>query len=156
MNVNSTAGTGVDAMAEQLMQVFDRNKDGQLTTEEFTAVLGDILGNRAGAADTTAAGSTRRTDHLAGFSPAKFDTSQSIKYKFARAAMEFDLASVKDKPSAEALLNEMKPAMAREGLDVIEVSKDKIRVMYEGNPIWVDVIQGSSSGSPMFQWLPVE
>jgi hypothetical protein len=82
--------------------------------------------------------------------------SQSIKYKFARAAMEFDVSSVKDKAGAEALLNQMKPAMQREGLDVLDISKDKIQVMYEGQPLWVDVIQGASSGSALFQWLPLE
>ena len=44
--VNPT-GQGVGAMAQQLMQVFDRNRDGQLTTTEFTAVLGDLLKHRS-------------------------------------------------------------------------------------------------------------
>lgn len=159
--VNPTAqGTG--AMAQQLMQVFDRNKDGQLTTTEFTAVLGELLRNRSISSTTesatiAAAGSApRRTDQLAGFNPAKFEMSQSIKYKFARAAMEFDVSSVKDKAGAEALLNQMKPTMQREGLEVLDISKDKIQVMYEGQPLWVDVIQGASSGSALFQWLPLE
>jgi hypothetical protein len=162
--VNPT-GQGVGAMAQQLMQVFDRNRDGQLTSTEFTAVLGDLLKHRsisstsidAAAANPGAAGSTsRRTDQLAGFNPAKFDTSQSIKYRFARAAMQFDVSSVKDKAGAEALLNQMRPAMQREGLEVLDVSKDKIQVMYEGQPLWVDVIQGASSGAALFQWMPLE
>jgi hypothetical protein len=156
--VNPT-GQGVGAMAQQLMQVFDRNRDGQLTTTEFTSVLSDLLATRtiSSGLTTAAAGSggARRTDQLAGFNPAKFDTSQSIKYKFARAAMQFDVSTVKDKASAESLLNQMRPAMEREGLQVLAVSKDKIQVTYEGQPLWVDVIQGSSSGSPLFQWMPL-
>jgi hypothetical protein len=159
--VNPT-GQGVGAMAQQLMQVFDRNKDGQLTTTEFTSVLGELLSSRsiaapAAATTTAATGATpRRTDQLTGFNPAKFEASQSIKYKFARAAMQFDVSGVKDKSRAEALLQQMKPAMQREGLDVLDISKDKIQVVYEGQPLWIDVIQGSTSGSPLFQWLPLD
>ena len=155
--VNGTSGSGIGAVADQIMQVFDRNKDGQLTTEEFTAVLNNMLGSTA--AGTSGAGAasagTRRTDQLTGFSDAKLDASQSIKYRFARAAMQFDVSAVHDKAGAESLLNQMRPAMAAEGLDVLDVKGDKIQVNYEGSPLWIDVIQGAASGSPMFQWLPL-
>lgn len=154
--VNGTSGTGMNAVADQLMKVFDRDRDGRLTTEEFTAVLNNMLGSAtAGSSGAgAAAGGTRRTDHMTGFSDAKLDASDSIKYRFARAAMQFDLGSVHDKAGAEALLNQMRPAMASQGLDVLEVKGDRIRVDYNGSPLWVDVIRGATSGSPMFQWLP--
>ena len=147
-------------MAQQLMLVFGRNRDGQLTTTEFTSLLSEPLSNRTLSSEATAtaadgSGATRRTDHLSGFTPAKFEASQSIEYKFARAAMQFDVSTVKDKAGAESLLNQMRPAMAREGLQVLDISKDKIRIIYEGQSLWVDVIQGSSSGTPMFQWMPI-
>lgn len=158
-SINSANPAAVNAMAQQLMLVFDRNRDGQLTATEFTSVLNSLLSNRTISTEATAAaagsGATRRTDQLAGFNPAKFDTSQSIKYKFARAAMQFDVSAVKDKAGAEALLNQMRPAMEREGLQVLDISKDKIQVTYEGQPLWVDVIQGSTSGAPLFQWMPL-
>lgn len=154
-NVGSTGSTGVSAMAQQLMQVFDRNKDGQLTIPEFTSVLSDLMARRTLSA--AAGGSaTSRTDQLTGFDPAKLDTGQSVKYQFARAAMQFDVSTVKDKASAEALLNQMRPAMQSEGLEVLDISKDRIQVMFEQQPLWIDVIQGANSGSPLFQWLPAE
>lgn len=157
-SVNATSGTGIDAIAQQLMKAFDRNQDGQLTTAEFTAVLNGMLGNlpstTSAAASSSPAATGGTTHQLAGFNLSKLDTSQSIKYKFGRAAMGFSVDSVKDKASAEALLNQMKPAMEREGLEVLEISKDKIRVNYEGQPLWVDVIQGASTGATAFQWLP--
>jgi hypothetical protein len=157
---NTTGVTGLNALAQQLVRTFDRNKDGQLSTEEFTSVLSDFVQRLAtadtpnNAASSANSSTTRHTDHLSGFVPEKLESSQSIKYKFGRAAMEFDLSSVKDKASAEALLNEMKPAMEREGLEVLEIKNDKIRVRYEGQPLWVDVIRGASSGNTAFQWLP--
>ena len=154
--VNGTAGTGIGAIAQQLLQVFDTNRDGQLTTEEFTAVLNNVLGAASaageGAPTTSVPG---RSDQLTGFSEVKIATSHSTKYRFARAAMQFDVSRVRTKADAEALLNQMRPAMAAQGLDVLEVKGDRIRVSHEGTPIGVDVIRGTESGAPMFQWLPV-
>lgn len=153
--------TAVDTLAQQLIQRFDGNRDGKLTAEEFTSVLRSLIeAQPASATADPAAGApvesagVRRTDHLAGFDLAKLDYSQSTKYRFARAASEASLASVTDKASAEALLDSMRPAFEREGLDVRAVKGDRIQVMHEGQPIWVDVIAGANSGAPMFQWLP--
>jgi hypothetical protein len=159
--LNPTGATGVDAVAQQLMQMFDRNRDGQLTVTEFGDVLRELLTPRTPiTAEATAATGvpsvTRRTDQLTGFDSAKFDVSTSTKYRFARAAMQFDVSGVKDKAGAEALLQEMRPAMEREGLQVVEISKDRIQVMHEGRAVWIDVIQGAASGSPRFQWLPTD
>jgi len=159
--LNPTGTTDVDAVAQQLMTVFDRNRDGKLTAVEFTAVLSELLTPRTpGTPEATGrpavATAPRRTDQLAGFDHAKLDASTSTKYRFARAAMEFDVSRVKDKASAEALLQEMRPTMEREGLQVVDISKDRIQVMHEGRAVWVDVIQAAASGSARFQWMPTE
>jgi hypothetical protein len=184
--VNATGTTGLDTIARNLVQKFDQNKDGKLSTDEFMAVLSALVDRQAPAAASpwsaltaatpaTAApastssaaagsnsasngsGSAPRLELLAGFDHAKFETSKSTKYKFARAAAQFDLTSVKDKTSAEALLKQMKPAMEKEGLEVLEISKDRIKVTHEGKPIWVDVIRAASTGvNCAFQWLPDE
>jgi hypothetical protein len=149
------ASNSLDAIAQQLLKVFDRNKDGQLSASEFTDIFREVLRSQPAVLSTPAAASgAKNVDHLAGFVPEKLATSQSIKYRFGRAAADFSLASVKDKASAEALLQSMRPAFEREGLQVLEISKDRIRVNYEGQPLWVDVIRGATSGTPAFQWLP--
>ena len=162
-SVNVTSGTGIDAIAEQLMKVFDQNKDGKLSTAEFTSVLNGLLNSQPanatvganGVANSAAPiGAPRSTAHLAGFVPEKLVTGQSIKYKFGRAAMDFSVASVHDKASAEALLNQMRPAFQREGLEILQISKDKIQVNFEGQPLWIDVIQNAGTGATNFQWLP--
>ena len=148
---------GIDLLTQQLMGRFDRNKDGRLTTEEFTSVLKTLLEAQpigGTSSPATSAAGARRTDHLTGFDDRKLESSQSIKYRFARAATEFGIESVTDKASAQALLESMRPAFARQGLDVLAIKGDRLQVTYEGQPLWVDVIRGSSSGSPAFQWLP--
>jgi hypothetical protein len=167
--VNPTNASGVDAMARQLMVVFDRNRDGKLEASEFTAVLGDLMNRRSvSTADVRnltgdpvsgaglSAAKVRSGEQLAGFDARKLEASVSTKYRFARAAMEFDVSTVRDKASAAALLNQMRPTMEREGLQVLDISNDRIHVMHEGQPVWIDVIQGANSGAPMFQWLPTE
>lgn len=165
---------GIELLTQQLMSRFDSNKDGKLTVDEFSSVLRSMLESQPAAvkasattaATTAAAGNAaaspatpmtasgvRRTDHMVGFEPSKLAGRQSIKYQFARAAMQHDIESVKDKPSAEALLNSMRPAFEREGLKVLAVKGDRLQVDLEGQPIWVDVIRGSGSGTPAFQWV---
>jgi hypothetical protein len=137
--------------------VFDSNRDGHLTTEEFTSVLRSLVDaqNQANPAPAASPTGIRRTDHLEGFDLDKLNNGhQTTKYRFARAASEFSLASVTDKASAEALLNSMRPTFEREGLEVLAIKGDRIQVMHEGLPVWVDVIRGANSGSPAFHWLP--
>jgi len=173
---------GIELLTQQLMSRFDSNKDGKLTVDEFSSVLRSMLESqpatvKAGATTAATAAATggattsaavnaaasaaapmtargvARTDHMVGFEPSKLAGRQSVKYQFARAAMQYDIESVKDKPSAEALLNSMKPAFEREGLKVLAVKGDRLQVDLEGQPIWVDVIRGSGSGTPAFQWV---
>lgn len=158
---NDTSASAVDALARQLIQTFDSNRDGKLTAEEFTSVLRALIEAKPNASANTssvpsamAASGVRRTDHLEGFDLAKLDASQTTKYRFARAASEFSLASVTDKASAEALLNSMRPTFEREGLNVLAVKGDRIQVLHEGQPLWIDVIRGAASGAPAFHWLP--
>ena len=157
---------GIELLTQQLMTRFDTNKDGKLTTDEFTSALRSMLEAQPTASTTAAstgatvapasavpASSIRRTDHMVGFEPSKIPARQSVKYQFARAATQFDIESVKDKPSADALLTSMRPAFEREGLKVLAVKGDRLQVEIEGQATWVDVIRGSSSGTPAFQWV---
>lgn len=158
-SVNSINGTGANAIAEQLLKAFDANKDGQLSVSEFTTVLSGMLNGARTAATPVvqgleaAPGAVQDTAKLTGFNLSKLANSQSPKYKFARAALDFDLGSVRSKADAEALLNQMRPAFSREGLNVEDIRGDRIRITHEGQPVWVDVIQAASVGATAFQWL---
>lgn len=161
MSVNALNGTGVDSIANQLLKVFDRNNDGQLSREEFGDVMRGILGNLANEAGTTAAlpaastpNAALRMNQLEGFSHDKLQTSDSVKYRFARAAAQFDVSGVNSKASAEAHLQNMKPALEGQGLDVLDIKGDRIQIVFQGNPLWVDVIRGATGTSPAYQWLP--
>jgi len=77
---------------------------------------------------------------------------QTVKYQFGRVASHFPLDSVKDKASAEALLNRMRPELEAAGLTVREIKGDKIRVDTELGQEWVDVVRGAGSGSPGWWW----
>jgi hypothetical protein len=95
---------------------------------------------------------------LEGFDPAKLadPTHKTPKYQFARVAQNYDLASVKDKASAEALLKNMAPQLESSGVKVLSVAGDAIQTIdpATGKSVVVDVIKGANSGNPAFQWLP--
>jgi len=138
-----------------------------LTTEEFTQFLSTMLGSTGlstpasatgatgttGTSATTFHGTTRPT--MAGFDAGKLAdvTHTTMKYKFGRVAQQYSLESVNDKTSAQALLTTMKPDLEAAGLQVLAVDGDSIKVNDNGQETWIDVIRGSKSGSPAWQWL---
>lgn len=168
MSINPLQSTStLNDLASALVSRFDSNKDGQLTTEEFTKFLSTMLGstglstsaNTTGATGTTGTssttfhGTTRPT--MAGFDAGKLAdvTHTTMRYKFGRVAQQYSLESVNDKTSAQALLTTMKPDLEAAGLQVLGVDGDSIKVNDNGQETWIDVIRGSKSGSPAWQWL---
>ncbi len=77
---------------------------------------------------------------------------QTVKYLFGRVASHHALAGVKDKASAQALLESMVPELEAAGLKVHEVQGDKIRVDTELGQEWVDVVRGAGGGNPGWWW----
>lgn len=163
------APNSLQQLAQFLLGNFDANKDGQLSLEEFSSILGRM--NSSTQASPVAIAKTATTpvysagvdvsrakSRLDGFSAAKIANAdhRTPKYIFARVAMQSDLSSVKDKASAEATLRGMVPALQEAGLNVLDVRGDKIKITYEGQDVWIDVIARASGGvDPAFQWLPV-
>lgn len=157
--------TSFDQLTRSLLNRFDGNKDGQLTTEEFTAFLSQFLsgvtapaGRPFGASTTPAkglqAGVTPPT--MNGFDARKLAdvTHTTIKYQFARVAQQYSLDSVIDKASGEALLASMKGDLEAAGVTVLDVKGDKIKLKDDaGQEAWIDVIQSCSIGKPAWQWL---
>lgn len=77
---------------------------------------------------------------------------RTVKYAFARCVSGISLASVRDHASAEALLRSLLPRFQSAGMQVLDVRGDKILVVTEIGPEWVDVIRGAGSGNPGWWW----
>ena len=167
------SATPVAQLAKSLFDVYDTNRDGKLGSDEFASLISRLTGGlTATSAATTGAASGKATspvwsasgaartprNRMDGFDSAKIanESHRTPKYLFARAAQYADLSGVTDKASAEALLRNMLPELQAAGLEVTDVRGDKLKVVHEGKEGWVDVICGANSGSPSFQWLPVE
>ena len=163
------APNSLQQLAQLLLGNFDANKDGQLSLDEFSSILGRM--NSSAQASPVAIARTattpvysavadarRATSPLSGFSATKRadPNHQPPQYIFARVAMQSDISSVKDKASAEATLRAMAPRLQEAGLNVLDVQGDKIKITFEGQDVWIDVIARASSGvDPAFQWMPV-
>ena len=160
MSINSVQSTNpLDQIARQLVDRFDANKDGQLTTEEFTSFLSNFLTTAAtpkGTANGVAAGAGTNGLKLGTVKPNMnaFDSRKiadpghlTVKYKFAKVAQQYSLESVTDKTKAEELLNQMKANLTAIWLNVLAISKDKIQIKDDaGRELWYDVIQAAGSG----------
>jgi hypothetical protein len=162
MAINSVQSpTPFDQIARSLVDRFDANKDGQLTTEEFTSFLSNFLTSATGFAAATLPGNGLKLGtvrpSLEGFDGGKLaDTGHlTAKYKFARVAQQYSLEDVSTKDAAQSLLNTMKSDLTAAGLDVLEVSKDKIKIKDDaGQEAWIDVIRAAGSGrAAAWQWL---
>ena len=77
---------------------------------------------------------------------------RTVKYAFARSVSGISLASVRDHASGEALLRSLVPRFQSAGMQVLDVSRDKILVVTEIGPEWVDVIRGAGGGNPGWWW----
>lgn len=74
------------------------------------------------------------------------------KYLFGRVAQRYALAGVKSHADAEALLKRMLPEMKAAGLEISNISRDKILVKTEIGWEWVDVVRGAGGGNPGWWW----
>ena len=164
MSINTVQSTTpFDQIARQLVDRFDANKDGQLTTEEFTSFLSNFLTSTVtpnatpnGTANGVVAGAGTNGLKLGTVKPNMdaFDSRKiadeghlTVKYRFARVAKQYSLESVTDKTKAEELLNQMKADLTAAGLNVLDISKDKIKIKDDaGQEVWFDVIRAAGSG----------
>jgi hypothetical protein len=161
MTITSNSLQGLQDLARSLVTRFDADRDGKLAANEFSSFLTSFINAAAdgipasgpiGAATTSSAriGGGR----LEGFDAGKLQTSESPKYKFGRVASRYDVSAVHDKAGAEALLTSMAEDLRTAGFRLLEVRGDRLKFTDDaGKDTWVDVIRGSTSGSPAFQWL---
>jgi hypothetical protein len=161
--INST--TSVQDLAKSLMQTFDTNSDGKLTTDEFGAFLSKLLSGVNTAASATAAAATNTPGATAtiGTSSIKFegfdfsatkDPLKSAKYSFANAAKAAGTMPT-SKAEAEAWFNQnIKAKMEADGHRINWVKGDKIQVSDANGTFVVDYVRGADSGSPALAWQP--
>ena len=168
MPVNAIDGNAIEQLRQQLMQVFDRDRNGSLNGSEFADILLGLVKDRSlvnlgggqpggaprAVATTGRAATPAAFAPLEGFDHTKLATSSSPKYLFARVAMQYDLSEVQNKSAAEGLLQRMRPDLEQAGLNILDVAGDRIKIRHEDREVWVDVIRAASVGARAYQWLP--
>lgn len=161
MNLNSTNGTGTDAISQLIAKVMDKydgDKNGQLTRAEFGSFLTGLIGGTGmtsssltSAVDPTPGGSGAFRSKLAGFSHAKIDDptirdAMTSKYVAARIFQDY--------PPMPESLPAVVDRLKAQGINARQTDFDKIDFGDGYGPI--DVIQGAYPGGGVaWQWLPV-
>lgn len=162
--VNSTQS--VQELARTLMQNFDSNKDGQVSTQEFGTFLTQLLSgiNNTGTAykgsalGTSAA--TNPTPTITG-SSVKFegfdfaavkDPAKSAKYAFAAAAKKAGNMPTSKADAEQWFNSSIKPEMERLGHRIDWVKGDKFQFSNWQGTFTVDYVRGAGSGNPALAW----
>jgi hypothetical protein len=167
MNLTNTSSAGSDAISQLITKVMDKydgDKDGKLTSQEFGSFLSGLLGGTGttgtGAAPTPRAGARAAENptsagayrsKLAGFAHAKIDDpsirdAMTSKYVAARIFQDY--------PPAPESIPMVVERLKAQGLNAKQTDHDKIDFGDGFGPI--DVIQGAYPGGGVaWQWLPV-
>jgi hypothetical protein len=153
----------VQDLAKSLMQTFDTNNDGKLTSDEFGAFLSKLLtgvttASAATAASTTSATATTAAASGTGVKFEGFDFSvtkdplKSAKYSFAAAAKAAGSMPT-SKTDAETWFNtNIKPKMEADGHRINWVKGDTFQFTDAGGTFVVDYVRGASSSDPALAW----
>lgn len=159
---NSISTNPVQDLAKSLMDSFDKNSDGQLTTDEFSAFLSKLL---AGIKSETAIGKVAATvqpdmSMLSGaslkFEGFNFDRAQDVnssaKDAFAMLAKKSGTLP-QTKSEAESWFNTyIKSGMEELGHKVNWVKGDKFSATNWQGTFTVDFVRGADGPDPAFQW----
>lgn len=158
------AGGGVQDLARSLMTAVDGNRDGQLSTEEFSSFLAKLLtgirteataANFAGLANspTPASPSAGGSARFEGFDFGRpQDTQRSAKDAFAMLAQRAGSVP-QTKAEAESWFNtNIRGEMERLGHRVEWVKGDKFQFTNWQGTFTVDFVRGADGPSPAFWW----
>ena len=137
MNISIGPTNLFEQFARTLMTSLDANRDGQLSTTEFTSFLTRFASAGIGTDSPISPAQHAMVDEPGKRSwPAStrqsWETGTShttVKYLFGRVAQRYNLLSVRDHASAESLLLQMRPDLEAAGIIVLDVSRDKIQVL---------------------------
>ncbi len=162
MNLPNTTAAGADSISQLISKVMDKydgDKDGKLTSQEFGSFLSGLIGGTSStglrtAAAVTGSSVTQATGahrgRLAGFDFAKIDDPSmhgagTSKYIAARVFQDFP-------PMPESIPGVIDRLKAQ-GINAVQADHDKIDFNDGYGPI--DVIQGAYPGGGVaWQWLP--
>jgi hypothetical protein len=153
MAVTSTTGLGaVQQLADSLMNRFDANHDGQLSKEEFSGLLGDLMG---------AIGSGGFQQDEGGAAGVKFegfdfgraqDPQKSAKDAFAKTAREIGSMPL-TRTEAESWFNtHVKGPFEALGHKVNWVDGDKFSFTNWQGTYTVDFVRGADGPNPALWW----
>lgn len=159
MSTNPVPGATVQDLARTLMQSFDANRDGQLTTEEFGGFLAKLLsGVQQSTPQATTTGFQLGTGgagniRFEGFDfGARNDLSKSAKYAFASAAQNAGTMPY-TKAEAESWFNtNIRGEMERLGHRINWVKGDKFQFTNWQGTFVVDFVRGADGGDPAIVW----
>ncbi len=162
MNLTNTTSAGADSISQlisKVMEKYDADKDGKLTSQEFGSFLSGLIGGTGGTGVRTAAAASVSSasqptgsyrSKLAGFDFAKLDDPSmrgagTSKYIAARVFQDFP-------PMPESIPGVIDRLKAQ-GVNAVQTDHDKIDFNDGYGPI--DVIQGAYPGGGVaWQWLP--
>lgn len=159
---NPISQNPVQDLAKSLMDAFDKNSDGQLTTDEFSSFLSKLLSGvkTEGALGTVAKAVQPETSMLAGaslrFEGFNFERSQDVnssaKDAFAMLAKRSG-SLPQSKSDAESWFNtHIKAGMEELGHKINWVKGDKFSATNWQGTFTVDFIRGADGPDPAFQW----
>ncbi len=156
---NSTKGVhaadGISQLIAKVMDKYDTDKDGKLTSQEFGSFLQGLMGGASGSSGSSTGSQTPLSGahraQLAGFDDRKIDDpsqrgAMTSKYVAARIFQDYP-------PMPESLPMVVERLKAQ-GINATQTDHDKIDFGDGYGPI--DVIQGAYPGGGVaWQWLPV-
>jgi hypothetical protein len=153
------SGASVQDLARTLMTSLDGDKNGQLSSEEFTSFLSKLLSgvqttNLAAAAPAaTATAGTTSNLKFEGFDFAKgANPAKSAKYAFAAAAQKAGSMPT-SKADAETWFNtNIKSEMESLGHKIDWVKGDRFQFTNWQGTFVVDYVRGAASTNPALAW----
>jgi hypothetical protein len=157
MNSIQNAGS-VQDLARTLMTSLDGDKNGQLSSEEFTSFLSKLLSgvqtaNLAAASTATPTAAASSAVKFEGFDFAKgANPAKSAKYAFAAAAQKAGTMPT-SKADAESWFNSnIKSEMESLGHKIDWVKGDRFQFTNWQGTFVVDYVRGAASTNPALAW----
>jgi hypothetical protein len=155
------SGASVQDLARTLMTSLDGDKNGQLSSEEFTSFLSKLLSGVQTAAAATASTASTSTATASAASNLKFegfdftknaDPAKSAKYAFASLAQKSGMMPT-GKADAEAWFNSnIKSGMEQLGHKIDWVKGDRFQFTNWQGTFVVDYVRGAASSNPALAW----
>jgi len=162
MSINATGSssvTNVTDLAQTLIKAFDKDKDGRLSAEEFTGLLGKLLSGTTGSTSATGSNNTKSvappllTSYTLGigFVPSKLNDPTYFSEKYSHALKEMFLPAMQGLDPVTESLQTIVDRINANGGHAKVTSKDCIDFGDDNGPIDVIVDVGGENAQWGFQ-----